>query len=156
MSIPTRETTFGTLKYEGQNYKIFSTPIGEQQKEIIKEFKKVHNYGYSTASWIFNIYEWEIEDNKLFLTNVGSFLAPDDREYNILMELFGTNKLLANWNNIKIKALVKKIDEKMLEKSIKECQREVLIFEFKEGLLQTLNKEIETYRMKVLKNYVED
>lgn len=156
MSIPTKETTFGTLKYKGQTYDIFSIPIGEQQKEMIKEFKKAHNYGYSTASWIFNIYEWKIEDNKLFLTNVGSVLAPDDSEYDILMELFGTNKLLANWKDIKIKALVKKIDEKMLENSIKESQREVLIFEFKEGLLQTVNKEIETYRMKVLKNYIED
>lgn len=156
MSIPTRETTFGTLKYDGQTYDIFSIPIGEQQSQMIKEFKKAHNYGYSSASWIFNVYEWEIEDNKLFLTNVGSVLAPDDSEYNILMELFGTNKLLANWKDIKIKALVKKIDEKMVGESTKECQREVLRFEFKNGILENVNREIEIYQMKVLKNYVED
>lgn len=156
MSIPTRETTFGTLKYEGQTYEIFSVPIGEQQSQMIKEFKKAHNYGYSSASWIFNVYEWEIEEDKLFLTNVGSVLAPDDRKYSILQEVFGTNKLLANWKDIKIKALVKKIDEKMLEGSIKECQREVLRFEFKEGILQNVNIGIETYQMKVLTNYIED
>lgn len=156
MSVPTRETTFGTLKYDGQVYEIFSIPLGEKQSDMIREFKKAHNYGSSTASWIFNTYEWEIDDNKLFLTNVGSFLAPDDSEHNILVELFGTSKLLANWKDIKIKALVKKIDEKMLENSIKECQREVLRFQFIEGVLQSVNREIETYQMKVLRNYVED
>jgi hypothetical protein len=156
MSIPTRETTFGTLKYNGQTYEIFSVPIGEQQSQMIKEFKKAHNYGYSSASWIFNIYEWEIEDNKLFLTNVGSVLAPDDREYSILQEVFGTDKLLADWYNINIKALVEKIDEQYLTSNLKECSRKILRFRLENGILKSVKDEIEVYQMKVLKNYIED
>lgn len=156
MSIPTKETTFGTLKYEGKTYKIFSVPIGEQQSQMIKEFKKAHNYGYSSAPWIFNIYEWAIEDNKLFLTNVGSVLAPDDRKYSILQEVFGTDKLLADWYNINIKALVEKIDEQYITSDLKECSRKILRFRFENGILNSVKDEIELYRMKVLKNYVED
>ena len=156
MSIPSKKTTFGTLKYNGEIYKIFSIPIGEERAEKIRLFKNTHNYGSSTASWIFNIYEWEIDDNKLYLTNVDSFLAPNDKKYNILQEVFGVNKLFIDSKEIKIKALVKDIDEKMIEHSIKECIREVLRFNFKDGILQEVKNEIEVYRMKVLKNYVED
>lgn len=155
MSIPTKTTTFGTLKIEDQTYPLFSTPLAKKQNRLITTYRHSHGCGKSSAPWMFNKYHWELADNKLYLIGLNYGLCPEP-EISFIRDIFGEDRVFAYWASREIKALVSMIDETMIDERTKEITREVIIMEFKRGILKQLRQEIETIQMRVLKNYIED
>ncbi len=155
MSIPTKATTFGTITVEGEKYDLFSIPFGDQQNERINQYKKEHKCGSSSAPWKFNRYHWEISDNKLYLISMSLGLCPEP-QISRIQDIFSEDKVFASWTNREIKALVRVIEDKMIDDRNREIIRDVMIMELKDGILINTKQETETVRMRVLKNYIEE
>lgn len=155
MSIPTKKTTFGTLKIEDQTYPLFSIPFGKKQEELLALYKKSSKCGYCSAPWVVNKYHWEVVDNKLYLIEINYGLCPKP-QVSFIRDIFGEDRVFASWASGEIKALVSVIAETMIDDRTKEINREVIIMMFKRGILKQRRQEIETVQMRVLKSYIEE
>ena len=155
MSIPTQTTTFGTLKIEDQTYPLFSIPLGKKQDELIKTYKRSCGCGWSSAPWKFNHYYWELVEKKLYLIGLTYGLCPKP-QISFIRDIFGEDRVFASWASRELKALVTVIDDTMIDDRTREITREVLVMEFKRGILKQSRQEVETVRMRVLKNYIEN
>ena len=155
MSIPTKETTFGRIKYLGETYRLFQRPLNDEQREQLQSYQKAHKCGYSSAPWQWNVYEWEIIDSKLYFTNLNFALCKDE-EISALKEIFGTEPVFCDWFSGVITALVRKTEEKPIDEDEVECKREVLYFRFKNGVFLKTRAAVESYTKRVLKNYIEE
>lgn len=148
MSIPTTETTFGTIEFQNNTYELLSQPLSDEQFEKIKLYKKDNNCGISSAPWSVNKYKWIVEDNKLYLIEIYFKLCED--QSNHIQNIFDTDKLFASWVNREIKLLVSKkdIDDK-------KAKREVIILDIQNGVIKNHTNDVEKYTIPKLRQYME-
>ncbi len=127
MSFPQPDSTFGDITFESKTYRIFSLPLGDENRKKIAEYKK-RKGNYSSAPWSKDNYSWIVKDDKLYLQEVTLF----GDKGNLMVEIFGVDELFASWQNGDIKALVSKenfdIDDKPKMKLLK-MKLKVLGFE---------------------------
>lgn len=148
MSISTKETIFGTITCKNNQYDLLTQPLSEEQFKKIDTYKKANDCGISSAPWQTNKYHWNIEDNKLYLTEVYFDLCPD--KSNLIQKIFKEEKVFAKWLNKSIKLLVSKKD---IDENYRE--REVLILDFNNGMLVDTKKDNEKYKISRLSKYTE-
>ncbi|ADV46181.1 hypothetical protein [Nitratifractor salsuginis] len=90
MSIPSKDTIWGYLKYKGKSYGVLSAPITDELRERINRCNQEKELlPYTSAPWRYKK-EWSLEDGKLYLTKLYS------EEFH--KEVFGTiEKVFADW-----------------------------------------------------------
>ena len=158
MSLPTKATTFGSLKIDDQTYPLYSIPLEDEHFKLLREYVNTYKCGKSSAPWKFNKYHWELIENKLYLIEIDFALCPEPK-ISYIKDIFGKDKVFASWANREIKALVSVIEDKTVNTDKfgqRKIIRDVMILEFKEGILQKRREELETVEMRVLKNYIEE
>ena len=98
MSIPSKNTTCGTLLYENIEFGVLHVSISEELIALINQVNKEENFlSYNSAPWM-RKKKWCIEDGKLYLTELYS------QEFH--KAVFGsTEKVFADWVN-KMKLLI--------------------------------------------------
>ena len=148
MSIPTSETTFGTIEFQNNSYELLSQALSDEQFEKIKQYKKENNYGISSAPWSVNKYKWIIEDDKLYLVDICFKLC--DNKSNHIQNIFDTDKLFASWVNREIKLLVSKEDI-----DSKKAKREVLVLDVQGGIVKNYKNVVEEYNIPRLRQYMD-
>lgn len=175
MSLPNKGTTFGKLKFNNHIYEIFSRPLSDDIADKIKKYKKLHKVGMTTNPWHTNKYEWEIINNKIYLTFIYLFDGfknfHNAKLKNYIFDIFGTDKIFADWLNKDIKLLISKKDILEPDNTMTEeekyaiatkgrafVQREVKVLSFSNGeLINESDCFIEKYIEKMrLKDYIEE
>jgi len=201
MSVPRKNTVWGKFLYENQELGVLSgRHLNETTKNTINEYMKgrkpfVRNL---TAPWVNNRPKWEIEDGKLYLTDIGlpvdmsedytveyqgeervetaegsdgetrearvgrTKIIPSSDSRSNMQKIFGTDRLFAEWINEPMKLLISKSKQKPVtvnkgkdnERTHYEVTMDLLILDFKHGILKSSERKQETYR--ALKNYIEE
>ena len=149
MSRPMRDRIYGTVSFENNKFGVLEHfHLDEARWKKIKEFGKPK---YCQPQWC-------VEDGKLYLINISLTCAKDT-----MKEIFGTNKLFAEWVNEPMQLLVKKSKQKPIvvnrgklgKKTAYEVTMDILILDFEDGILKGKESKQENFRMR-LKNYLED
>ena len=90
MSIPRRDSTWGELLYRGKKYGVLNGfKINQDMLKKYNQYRGDKRCLYSSAPWYTTNVSWVIEDNKLYLTQLCG--------KGLLQELFGSEKILADW-----------------------------------------------------------
>jgi hydroxymethylpyrimidine pyrophosphatase-like HAD family hydrolase len=155
MSFPTKDTTFGTIIYKNNKYDLLTNPLSKNEHQKINKYKKENNCVVIMSPTGGNVFEWLINDDKLYLISV-KFKQNMNYTTNVIDEIFHTKKLLASWVNNEIKMITskKELGTDAQKKMI--IEREILIMDFKNGILVNLAKEIEQYSSSSLKYYIDE
>ena len=102
-----------------------------------------------------NIFEWLIDNDKLYLISV-KFKQHINYTVNVIDEIFHTKKLFASWVNSKIKLIISKKELGRDEQKKMIIEREILIMDLQDGILVNLTKKIEQYSSLDLKYYIDE
>jgi len=155
MSFPTKDTTFGTIIYKKNKYDLLTNPLSKNEHQKINKYKKENNCTIIMSPTDGNIFEWLIDDDKLYLISV-KFKQHTDYTTNVIDKIFHTKKLLASWINSEIKLIAskKELGRDAQKKMI--IEREILIMDFQNGILVNSTKEIEQYSSSSLKYYIDE
>jgi len=155
MSFPTEDTTFGTIIYKNNKYDLLTNPLSKNEYQKINKYKKENNCAIIMSPTGGNIFEWLIDDDKLYLISV-KFMQHINYTINVIDEIFHTKKLFVSWRNSKIKLIISKKElgrdaqKKML------IEREILIMDFQNGMLVNSTKDTEQYISSSLKYYIDE
>lgn len=158
MSLPTKVTIFGSLKIDNQTYPLYSIPLEDEHFKLLREYVNACECGKSSAPWKFNKFHWELDQKKLYLIGIDFDLCPKPK-ISYIRDIFGEDKIFASWMNKEIRALISIVKETAVNTEKferREIIREVMILEFKEGILQKRSEEIETVKIRSIKNYIEE
>jgi hydroxymethylpyrimidine pyrophosphatase-like HAD family hydrolase len=155
MSFPTKDTTFGTIIYKNNKYDLLTNPLSKNEYQRINKYKKENNCLVIMSPTGGNIFEWLIDDDKLYLISV-KFKQHTDYTVNVIYEIFHTKKLFASWVNSEIKLITSKKELGRDEEKKMIIEREILIMDFQDGILVNLTKEIEQYSSSSLKYYIDE
>jgi hypothetical protein len=154
MSFPTKDTIFGTIIYKNNKYDLLTNPLSKNEYQKITKYKKENNCTIIMSPTGWNIFEWLIYDDKLYLTSVK--FRQCKNKINAIDEIFHTKKLFASWIDDKIKLLISKKELGKDEQKKMIIEREILIIDFQNGILADLTKEIEQYVSQDLKYYIDE
>jgi hypothetical protein len=154
MSFPTKDTTFGTIIYKNNKYDLLTNLLSKNEHQKINKYKKENNCAVVMSPTGGNIFEWLIDDDKLYLISV-KFKQHINYTINVIDDIFHTKKLFASWVNSEIKLITskKELGTDTQKKMI--IEREILIMDFQNGILVNLAKEIEQYSSSNLKYYID-
>ena len=201
MSIPRQNTVWGKFLFENQELGVLGgRHLNETTKNTINEYMKGRKPFVCSpfAPWVNNRPKWEIEDGKLYLTDIGLSVdmsedytveykgkerietiegpggeirelrtgrtkiisSSDDRSN--MQKIFGVDRLFAEWIDEPMKLLARKSKQKPVtvnkgkdnEKTHYEVTMDLLVLDFKQGILKGSEREQETY--KALRNYIEE
>jgi hydroxymethylpyrimidine pyrophosphatase-like HAD family hydrolase len=155
MSFPTKDTTFGTIIYKNNKYDLLTNPLSKNEYQKINKYKKENNCMVIMSPTGGNIFEWLIDDDKLYLISA-KFRQHINYTINVIDEIFHTKKLFASWWNDKIKLIISKKELGRDEQKKMIIEREILIMDFKNGILVNSTKEIEQYSSSSLKYYIDE
>ena len=174
MSRPTKDTIWGSLIYEEQEFKVLGGyHLTEELNQKIHSYREKRNPLIRVLSPIHYWLQWEVIDSKLYLVDIELFgiafhnavdkenMHPEENT-GVVQKIFGTDRMFAKWVNEPIKLLIKKSKQKHFlihkgtrwEKMVHETTMDLLILEFEEGILKSTKHEEETFRG--LKNYLEE
>ena len=201
MSIPRKNTVWGKFLLDKQELGVLSgRHLDETTKNTINKFMKDRKpFAHAiTASWRNNQPQWEIEDGKLYLTDIGlsvdmskdytveyqgeerveiiKDIDGETRELKIgrrkiisssdkrssMQKIFGKDRLFAEWVDKPMKLFVKQSKQKPVivnqgkrnERTRYEVTMDLLILDFKQGILKGSESTQETYL--TVKNYIEE
>jgi len=155
MSFPTKDTTFGTIIYKNNKYDLLTNPLSKNEHQKINKYKKENNCAIIMSPTGGNIFEWLIDDDKLYLISV-KFKQHINYTINVIDEIFYTKKLLASWVNSEIKMITSKKELGTDVQKKMRIEREILIIDFQDGILVNSTKEIEQYSSSSLKYYIDE
>ena len=149
MSVPSKNTVWGYLEYEGREYGILQTQFSDELREKINQVNsKLQLLPYTSAPWKYQHY-WEIKNNRLYLTKLYS------DEFH--KAVFGNNKrVLAEWVE-KMKLL---IEHRLICKTYQKRgsylnEIESMLMRFDRGTLINKKREIELYESIEMKKYID-
>jgi hypothetical protein len=154
MSFPTKDTTFGTIIYKNNKYDLLTNLLSKNEHQKINKYKKENNCTIVMSPNSGNIFEWLIDDNKLYLISIK--FRQCKNKTNAIDKIFHTKKLLASWVNSKIKLITSKKELGRNEQKKMIIEREILIMDFQNGVLVNLAKKIEQYSSSSLKYYIDE
>lgn len=115
---------FGKVTMEKQRFDLITQPLNEESKDKISIYKKINNYIKVLTPMGNDFYEWQFENNKLYLA--GIYFQPS-KKLNFLEKIFKTEKLEASWLNGRVKVLVE-------NKEDLENERKILTLTFENGI----------------------
>jgi len=149
MSVPAKNTTWGTIQYKGNEYGVLQTGLSDElAKKITNLERESRLLPYTSAPWMHKI-DWCIEDGKLYLTKLYS------EEFHKIV--FGnTARVFADWvNEMKLLVHHKLICKTYEQRGSYLNEMETLILSFDKGVFLEEQKETELYRSIELKNYID-
>ena len=147
MSVPSKNTTWGEVLYEGKTYGVlYGSRLSD---EIVEKLNKDNDLlTYTSAPWMRKI-DWCVEDGQLYLTK----LYTDE----IHKEIFGSDeKVLADWVD-EMKLL---IDHRRVCKTYEKGnsylnEMKVLYLKLDRGVVTSRKNETELYTSNELKTYID-
>jgi len=149
MSVPAKNTTWGTLIYEDKEYGVLSSELSDEiVKKIDDHIEKFGSLSYTSAPWRYKK-DWCIEDNRLYLTK----LYTDEFH----KAIFGSaEKIFADWvENMELLIEDKKICKTFQKQSCYIKEITTLNMTFNDGYLADTSEKKELYRSIELKNYID-
>jgi len=149
MSVPAKNTTWGTIQYKGNEYGVLQTGLSDElAKKITNLERESRLLLYTSAPWMHKI-DWCIEDGKLYLTKLYS------EEFHKIV--FGnTARVFADWvNEMKLLVHHKLICKTYEQRGSYLNEMETLILSFDKGVFLEEQKGTELYRSIELKNYID-
>ena len=152
MGTPNKNRVFGQIKYKNKLYDIvISSLLNQEIQSIIQKFKRDKNCTTSSAPWLHEKYHWNVENDKIYLESIRFDLCSYDNQ---IINIFGKNKLFANW----VQKVYLLESQKLLKRDGVNTyyQRKILVLYFENGILFRTKIHSEDYVIKELKNYITD
>jgi hypothetical protein len=132
-----------------------TNPLSKNEHQKINKYKKENNCAIIMSPIGGNIFEWLIDDDKLYLISV-KFKQHINYTTNVIDNIFHTKKLLASCVNNEIKLIISKKELGADAQKKMTIEREILIMDFQNGILVNSTKEIEQYSSSSLKYYIDE
>lgn len=149
MSVSEKSTIWGELLYQGKIYGVLDGfHLSEEMWEKYEQYSGNKGCVKSTAPWSTMKVNWSIEEDKLYLTGLC--------EEGLLTELFGSEKILADWVG-KMKLLVKhrKVCKTYEKKNTYLNEMDTLHLSLNQGDIEDKHSETELYTSIEMKNYID-
>lgn len=149
MSVPSKNTIFGKVLYEGKTYGVlYGFHLSDEIWEKYEQYSEDKGCIWSTAPWATIKINWSIIEDKLYLTRFC-------RE-GLLTELMGSEKILADWVN-KLALLVehRRICKTYEKSGAYLNEMDTLHLSFNQGVFVDKQPETEIYTSIEMKKYID-
>lgn len=150
MSVPSKNTTWGEVLYEGKTYGVLygfhmSDDIWEKYNQYDGEKEGCFK---STAPWTYMKPRWIVEEDKLYLTGLC--------EENLLAEVMEKEKILADWvSEIELLAEHRRVCKTYEKGNSYLNEMQVLYLKLDRGVITSRKNETELYTSNELKTYID-
>ena len=149
MSVPRKNSTWGDVLYKGEIYGVLDGfQLSEEMWKKYEQYSGNKRCIKSTAPWSTMKVSWSIEEDNLYLTELCG--------EGLLTELFGKEKILADWVD-EMKLLVKhqKVCKTYEKKNSYLNEMDILYLSLNQGDIVDMHKETELYTSIEMKNYID-